>query len=174
MVVRRGINERAIVPMARWARDDGLILRFIEYMDVGHTNGWRMDDVVPADELVAASTRSCRSSRSAALPRRGRDALALPRRQRRDRADRVGHAAVLRRLHPRPISAEGSSTPACSRPRPRPRAILRDRLPATRRPTRRRGAVAAIWRVRDDRYSELRTERDPSALPRIEMFAMGG
>src|SRR6266699_3387098 len=54
MVVRRGINETSVVPMARWACDEGVILRFIEYMDVGHTNGWRLDDVVPADELVAA------------------------------------------------------------------------------------------------------------------------
>jgi len=40
--------------MARWARGQGLILRFIEYMDVGHTNGWRLDDVVPAAELLSA------------------------------------------------------------------------------------------------------------------------
>jgi GTP 3',8-cyclase len=52
MVVRRGINEASVLPMARWARATGVTLRFIEYMDVGHTNGWRMDDVVPADELV--------------------------------------------------------------------------------------------------------------------------
>src|SRR5262245_27539411 len=54
MVVRRGVNETSVVPMARWARDAGVILRFIEYMDVGHTNGWRLDEVVSADELVAA------------------------------------------------------------------------------------------------------------------------
>src|SRR4051812_34986027 len=53
MVVRRGINEGSVLPMARWARDSGVILRFIEYMDVGHTNGWRLDEVVSADELVA-------------------------------------------------------------------------------------------------------------------------
>ena len=53
MVVRRGINESSVVPMARWARETGVILRFIEYMDVGHSNGWRLDEVVPADELVA-------------------------------------------------------------------------------------------------------------------------
>jgi cyclic pyranopterin phosphate synthase len=52
MVVRRGINETSIVPMARWARETGVTLRFIEYMDVGHTNGWRMDDVVSAREIV--------------------------------------------------------------------------------------------------------------------------
>ena len=54
MVVRRGVNEASVVPMARYFRDQGQILRFIEYMDVGHTNGWRMDDVVPAAEILAA------------------------------------------------------------------------------------------------------------------------
>jgi cyclic pyranopterin phosphate synthase len=53
MVVRRGVNEASVLPMARWARSSGVTLRFIEFMDVGHTNGWRMDEVVPADELVA-------------------------------------------------------------------------------------------------------------------------
>src|SRR5687767_52460 len=52
MVVRRGVNESSVVPMARWARETGVILRFIEYMDVGHSNGWRLDEVVPAAELV--------------------------------------------------------------------------------------------------------------------------
>ena len=53
MVVKRGVNEDGVVPMARHFRGSGHILRFIEYMDVGHTNGWRMDDVVPAAEIVA-------------------------------------------------------------------------------------------------------------------------
>ena len=53
MVVKRGVNEDSIVPMARHFRGSGHILRFIEYMDVGHSNGWRMDDVVPAAEIVA-------------------------------------------------------------------------------------------------------------------------
>src|SRR3954465_856914 len=52
MVVKRGTNEHAILPMAREFRARGHILRFIEYMDVGHSNGWRMDDVVPAAEIV--------------------------------------------------------------------------------------------------------------------------
>jgi cyclic pyranopterin phosphate synthase len=54
MVVRRGLNENDVVPMARFFRERGHIVRFIEYMDVGHTNGWRLDDVVPATEIVAA------------------------------------------------------------------------------------------------------------------------
>ncbi len=54
MVVRRGVNETSVVEMARWARAEGHILRFIEYMDVGHSNGWRLDEVVPAEDVVAA------------------------------------------------------------------------------------------------------------------------
>ncbi len=52
MVVKRGINESSLVPMARHFKGSGHIVRFIEYMDVGATNGWRMDDVVPAAEIV--------------------------------------------------------------------------------------------------------------------------
>ncbi|HCR71801.1 MAG TPA: GTP 3',8-cyclase MoaA, partial [Anaerolineae bacterium] len=51
-VVKRGVNEQSILPMARFFRERKYILRFIEYMDVGHTNGWRMDDVVSAKEIV--------------------------------------------------------------------------------------------------------------------------
>jgi molybdenum cofactor biosynthesis enzyme MoaA len=47
------MNEASILPLARWERDEGLILRFIEYMDVGHSNGWRLDDVVPAEEILS-------------------------------------------------------------------------------------------------------------------------
>jgi cyclic pyranopterin phosphate synthase len=54
MVVRRGLNEESVLPMARFAREHGYILRFIEYMDVGHTNGWQLDEVVPSADIVAA------------------------------------------------------------------------------------------------------------------------
>ena len=52
MVVKRGMNEHSILPMARFFRQSGHILRFIEYMDVGSTNGWRMDEVVTAREIL--------------------------------------------------------------------------------------------------------------------------
>ncbi|HEX9494705.1 MAG TPA: radical SAM protein, partial [Candidatus Limnocylindria bacterium] len=52
MVVRRGLNEGSILPMARYFREKGHVLRFIEYMDVGTTNGWRLEDVVSAREIV--------------------------------------------------------------------------------------------------------------------------
>ncbi|HET8776690.1 MAG TPA: GTP 3',8-cyclase MoaA, partial [Candidatus Limnocylindria bacterium] len=53
-VIRRGINEHAVLDLADHFRGTGTTVRFIEYMDVGHSNGWRLDDVVPADEIVAA------------------------------------------------------------------------------------------------------------------------
>lgn len=53
-VIQRGVNEHAVVDMARHFRGTGHIVRFIEYMDVGNSNGWRLDDVVPADEMVEA------------------------------------------------------------------------------------------------------------------------
>src|SRR5512147_2686845 len=52
MVVKRSLNESSILPMARYFREKGYILRFIEYMDVGHSNGWKMDEVVPAAEII--------------------------------------------------------------------------------------------------------------------------
>jgi len=52
MVVKRGLNEDSIVAMAQRFRGSGHIVRFIEYMDVGNSNGWRMDDVVPAREII--------------------------------------------------------------------------------------------------------------------------
>ena len=53
VVLRRGLNESSVLSLAAWARAEGHVLRFIEYMDVGTTNGWRLDDVVPAAEVVA-------------------------------------------------------------------------------------------------------------------------
>ena len=68
-VVKRGANDDGIVALAEHFRGTGHTLRFIEYMDVGHTNGWRLDDVVPADEIVRADRRRlaarARSSRPA-------------------------------------------------------------------------------------------------------------
>ena len=103
MVVKRGVNEHEIVPMAEHFRHSGVVLRFIEFMDVGTTNGWRMDDVVPAREILDRIARalSDRTTRSQ-LQRRSRRTLALCRWRRRDRRDRLGHAGVLPRMHPRP------------------------------------------------------------------------
>src|SRR2546426_12271517 len=53
MMVRRGVNGQSVLPMAAHFRHSGHVLRFIEYMDVGTTNGWRLDDVVPAAEIIS-------------------------------------------------------------------------------------------------------------------------
>jgi cyclic pyranopterin phosphate synthase len=172
MVVRRGINESSVLPMARWARDAGLVLRFIEYMDVGHTNGWRLDDVVPADQLVAAVDAEMPLE---AVPPRYRGEVAMRYRY-RDGAGEIGLIASVTapfcgdctrarlsaegRLYTCLFTGEGHDL----------RAIVRD---PTATDETLRDAITAVWRVRDDRYSELRTEATAD-LPRIEMFAMGG
>ena len=83
MVVKRGVNEHEVLPMARYFKGSGHILRFIEYMDVGHTNGWRMDDVVPSAEIIRVIGREFPLAPVDANYRgRSRGALALSRRQR--------------------------------------------------------------------------------------------
>ena len=177
MVVRRGINEASVLPMARWARATGVTLRFIEYMDVGHTNGWRMDDVVPADELV---TLVDAEMPLLAEPPRYRGEVATRYRY----ADGSGEIGLIASVT-RPfcgdctrarLSAEGRFyTCLFTGDGHDLRAVLRDPA-AMSAPDDAvlREAVAAVWRVRDDRYSEERTEATSGRLPRIEMFAMGG
>ena len=171
MVVRRGINETSIVPMARWARDAGVILRFIEYMDVGHTNGWRLDDVVPASEIVAAIDAEMPLE---ALPAQYRGEVAS-RWRFRDGSGEVGVIASVSQpfcgdCTRARISAEGKLyTCLFSADGHDLRAVLRSE--ATDDDLRE--AIARVWRVRDDRYSDLRTAAT-SDLPRVEMFAMGG
>ena len=74
MVVRRGVNETSDrCRWPRWARETGVILRFIEYMDVGHSNGWRLDEVVPAAELIDTIARALAARAGGpGVPRRGR------------------------------------------------------------------------------------------------------
>jgi cyclic pyranopterin phosphate synthase len=171
MVVRRGVNESSVVPMAAWARDTGVILRFIEYMDVGHTNGWKLDEVVPATELIDAI--------SAVWPIEPAEAAYRGEVAGRYRyADGAGEIGVIssvtqpfcRDCTRARISAEGKLyTCLFAADGHDLRAILRsdasdEELTA---------AIEGIWLRRGDRYSELRSAAT-SNLPRIEMFAMGG
>ena len=171
MVVRRGINEASVVPMARWAREAGVILRFIEYMDVGHTNGWRLDEVVPASEIVAAIDAEMPLD---SLPAQYRGEVANRWRY-RDGSGEVGVIASVSQpfcgdCTRARLSAEGRLyTCLFSAIGHDLRAIVRS--DAT--DVDLREAIARVWRVRDDRYSDQRTEATAD-LPRIEMFAMGG
>jgi cyclic pyranopterin phosphate synthase len=171
MVVRRGVNDESVLPMARWARSEGLILRFIEFMDVGHTNGWRLDDVVPAAELVQLI--------DAAMPLEpaepGYRGEVAERWRYRDGTGEVGVIASVTqpfcgdctrarlsadgRLYTCLFGSDGHDL----------RALVRGGVSDHEL----RDRVAAIWRVRDDRYSEIRSDAT-AELPRSEMFAIGG
>ena len=171
MVVRRGINEPSVLPMARWARDTGLILRFIEYMDVGHSNGWRLDEVVPAAELIETI--------SAAWPIEPAEPTYRGEVAGRWRyLDGAGEFGVISSVT-QPFCRD------CTRARISAEGRLYTCLFAVEghdlRSVLRSGAtddelaafVESIWVARGDRYSELRSAAT-STLPKIEMFAMGG
>ena len=118
MVVKRGENEDQIVPMAGRFRGTGHIVRYIEYMDVGSSNGWELADVVSAREVVERIGAAYPLEPvEANYPGGSRQALAVPRWGRRDRGNRLGDPAVLRRVHTRPGSPpRASSIRASSRP----------------------------------------------------------
>ena len=174
-VVRRGLNEASILPLARWARDEGLVLRFIEYMDVGTTNGWRLDDVVTAREIVA--TIDAELPLEPAEPDyRGEVA---ERWRFRDGSGELGVIASVSQpfcgdCTRARISADGKLyTCLFSAVGHDLRAILRGGASGEALDAELRDRIAAVWGRRDDRYSELRTEATRH-LPRVEMFAVGG
>jgi cyclic pyranopterin phosphate synthase len=171
MVVRRGLNETSVVPMARWARAEGHILRFIEYMDVGHTNGWRLDDVVPAAEIVAAIATE--------MPLESLEPNYVGEVANRWRY--VGDDAEIGVI----ASVTEPFCGACTRARLSADGKLYTCLFGTEghdlRGAMRGGAtddelhelIERIWLRRGDRYSEFRSAATRD-LPRAEMFALGG
>jgi len=171
MVVKRDVNEASILPMARWARDAGVTLRFIEYMDVGTTNGWRLEDVVTAAEIVRRIDAEL--PLVAAEPTyRGEVA------SRWHYADGSGEIGLIASVS-RPfcgdctrarLSAEGQLYTCLFSPIGHD---LRAPLRGGASDADLADLVRGIWRGRADRYSELRSEAT-SHLPRVEMFALGG
>jgi len=171
MVVKKGENEASIVPMAHWARAEGLTLRYIEYMDVGTTNGWRLDDVVTAAEIVAAIDREL-PLEPVAPGYRGEVA---GRWRFRDGTGEIGVISSVSqpfcgdctrarlsaegRIYTCLFSATGTD--------------LRGPLRAGASDADLQAIVENLWSVRADRYSELRSKAT-SHLPRVEMFAVGG
>jgi cyclic pyranopterin phosphate synthase len=171
VVVKRGLNEDSVLPMARYFRGTGVVLRFIEYMDVGHSNGWRLDDVVPAAEIVAGI--------DAELPLepvepayRGEVAN---RWRYRDGSGEIGVIASVTQ----PFCAD------CTRARLSADGQVYTCLFAVKghdlRALVRGGAsdeelsaaIAGIWRARTDRYSELRSAATAD-LEKVEMSYIGG
>ena len=171
VVVKRGVNEDSVLPMARHFRDRGHVVRFIEYMDVGHTNGWRLDDVVPAADIVSALDAELPLE---PLPPRYPGEVA-ERYRYRDGSGEIGVIASVTR----PFCG------ACTRARLSADGSLYTCLFATTGHDLRalvRGDVGddeiaavlgGIWRDRADRYSELRSSATPD-LPKVEMSYIGG
>jgi cyclic pyranopterin phosphate synthase len=170
-VVKRGANDDQIVPMAAFFRERGHTLRFIEYMDVGHTNGWRLDDVVPAAEIVGALDRAFGVE---PIDAAYRGEVAKRYRYR----DGTGEFGVISSVT-QPFCGD------CTRARLSAEGRLFTCLFAVRgndlRAVIRQGAtdeelsaaIAGQWHIRKDRYSELRSQATAD-LERIEMSYIGG
>jgi cyclic pyranopterin phosphate synthase len=170
-VVKRGANDADVLSLAEHFRASGHVLRFIEYMDVGATNGWSLDDVVPAEEIVRAiGERWPLEPVAAASP----DSTALRYRY----VDGAGEIGVI-------ASVTKPFCGGCSRARLSAEGRLYTCLFAAKghdlRAPLRLGATDAeladtlrgIWGRRADRYSELRTA-ETAALPKVEMSYIGG
>lgn len=171
MVVRRGVNDAGILDMARHFRHSGHILRFIEFMDVGETNGWRMDEVLSAQDIIARiedewSLEALEAQYPGEVAKRWRY---------RDGAGEIGVIA----------SVTQAFCGDCSRLRLSPEGKLftclfatqgHDLLTRLRRGENEKALaswIAGVWQARDDRYSELRSEHSAPA-GKIEMSYIGG
>jgi cyclic pyranopterin phosphate synthase len=170
-VVKRGANDGDVLALAEHFRSSGHVLRFIEYMDVGSTNGWRLEDVVSAEEIVGRISarwplEAVASERPDATARRWRY------------VDGAGEIGVV-------ASVTQPFCGGCSRARLSAEGRLYTCLFAARghdlRAPLRLGAsdeelaeqLRSIWTRRTDRYSELRTA-ETAALPKVEMSYIGG
>jgi len=175
MVVRRGLNDSQIVPMATQFRHSGHILRFIEYMDVGSTNGWNLQEVVPSEQVIARISESypLRVIKDAVM---GRVA------ERWAYADGAGEIGVI-------SSVTEAFCEGCTRARLSPEGKIFLCLFASQghdlRAILRSGAddnhvlkaMAGIWSHRDDQYSALRAKGVPTTINgqhKIEMSYIGG
>ena len=170
-VVKRGANDDQIVPMAAFFRERGETLRFIEYMDVGNTNGWRLDDVVRAKDIVALLDDAF-GVEPVAPSYRGEVAK---RWRYRDGKGEVGVIASVTQpfcgdCTRARLSAEGKLFTCLFAVRGHDlRALVRSGATDDQLAT----AIAGVWSGRGDRYSELRSEAT-AGLPKVEMSYIGG
>ena len=171
-VVQRGVNDHTIVDLARHFKERGHVMRFIEYMDVGNRNGWRLDHVVPADEIVA---RIAAEMPLEPVESNYRGEVALRYRY----ADGGGEMGVIASVT-KPFCGD------CTRLRLSPegsiytclfsgkgtdlRAPLRDGASDDEL----RSLITSVWNVREDRYSEIRTSLTEPVRDKVEMYHIGG
>jgi cyclic pyranopterin phosphate synthase len=173
MVVRRGFNEDQVLPMARYFRERGHVLRFIEFMDVGNSNAWQMGEVVPTEQILA--------SIDAQMPiepiANGERGAVAQRWRYRDGSGEFGTISSVTRAF----------CGDCTRARLSTEGLLflclfgqqghdlRALLRAGADDGQIAAAIGAVWAQRDDRYSELRaTMSPPEHAGRIEMSYIGG
>jgi cyclic pyranopterin phosphate synthase len=171
MVVKRGVNEHEILPMARRFSGAQYILRFIEFMDVGNTNGWRMDSVVPGSEIVEVIRREF-----ALEPMAPNYSGEVARRFRQ--VDGGGEIGVITsvtkpfcgsctrarlsadgQLYTCLFGSHGHDVRALLRGEPDDAKVMR--------------VLASLWSAREDRYSELRSSMT-AVSPKVEMSKIGG
>ena len=171
MVVKRGFNDHHLLEMARHFRGSGHILRFIEYMDVGNTNGWRLDDVVPAKEMI--ETIHAEFPLEPANPNYAGEVARRWRYQ-----DGEGEIGVIASVT-QPFCGD------CSRARISATGQfytclfaatghdLREMLRGEATDDQIRARIQSIWQQRSDRYSEIRSA-NTTDKPKIEMSYIGG
>lgn len=171
MVVKRGVNDAEILPMARYFHGSGHILRFIEFMDVGTTNGWKMDDVLPAREIIKILNAEMPIE---PLKPNYRGEVANRWRY-KDGGGEVGVIASVTqpfcgdctRLR---LSAKGELFTCLFGVNGHDlRALVRS--DATDDDIK--AHLAGIWKLREDRYSEIRS-LETTSLPKVEMSYIGG
>jgi len=172
MVVKRGVNEHTVVDFARHFKGSGCIVRFIEYMDVGTSNGWRLDDVTTAAEIVAMIDREL-PLEPVESQYRGEVAN---RYRYRDGSGEIGVIASVSQ----PFCGD------CTRARLSADGKLYTCLFAIKghdfRSRLRDGEtdeeiaefLRSVWRVRTDRYSELRSSKTTGLARKVEMSYIGG
>ena len=177
MVVKRGTNDGQILPLARHFRDTGAVLRFIEYMDVGASNGWRMDEVLPSAQVVELlKTEFALTAIDANYP--GETA---GRWRYLDGAGEIGVISSVTQAfcsdcNRARLSTEGKLFLCLFAHQGHDlRALLRGGFADAQISA----AIAPLWQTRGDRYSELRAALPPDAsLPdgrkRVEMSYIGG
>lgn len=174
-VVKRGVNDHTIVEMARWAKDHNYIVRFIEFMDVGTRNGWNMQDVVTAKEIIERI--------DAVLPLEPIDSNYHGEVAERYRfKEGNGEIGVIASVT-RPFCG------ACSRLRLSPEGKLftclfgiegfdlREPMRAGASDEELTGMIQNVWHKRTDRYSEIRTElteAQKDERKKVEMYHIGG
>lgn len=168
-VIQRGVNEHAVLDMAEHFRGSGHIVRFIEYMDVGSTNGWRLDDVVPAAEMI--ETINERFPLEAVSPNYPGEVA-----NRFRYLDGAGEVGVI-------ASVTQPFCGSCTRARVSAEGVLYTCLFASSgislRDAIRSGqelseVIATVWSVREDRYSEVRSSQTERLAVPIEMSYIGG